>query len=66
MKDGGWIYVAMRESTVGEEATPEALTRIFNHAEFAPAGPAEEATENSKRLHRGIFRKVEVGPRVRR
>lgn len=39
-------------------AAPGALTRLFNHAEFAPAGSAEEAEENGERLLRGIFRKV--------
>lgn len=61
MKDGAWIYVTIRERTVGEDATPEALTRLFNHAEFALAGPAEETHENGERLLRGIFRKVDVG-----
>lgn len=61
LKIGGWIYVAMAEHTVGEEATPEALTRLFGHAGFVPAGPAEEAVENGGRLLRGIFRKVDAG-----
>ena len=61
VKDGAWIYVTIREGTVGEEATPEALTRLFNHAEFVPAGAAEEAKEDGERLLRGIFRKVDGG-----
>lgn len=59
LKTGGWIYVTMSEATVGEEATPEALTRLLNHAEFAPAGRAEEDLENRERLLRGIFRNVD-------
>lgn len=58
MKDGAWIYATMHEGTVGEEATPEALTRLFNRAEFAPAGSAERNDEDGERLLRGIFRKV--------
>ena len=61
LKTGGWIYVAMRRRTVGEEPTPEALTRLFDQAGFVPAGPAEEAAENGERLLRGIFRKVDAG-----
>ena len=49
----------MHEGTVGEEATPEALTRLFNRAEFASAGTAEEAEEEGERLLRGVFRKVD-------
>ena len=61
LKTGGWIYVAMRRRTVGEEATSEALTRLFDEAGFVPAEPAEEAAENGERLLRGIFRKVDAG-----
>lgn len=61
LKTGGWIYVAMHEQTVGEEATPQALDRLLNHSDFAPAGVTEEALENGQRVLRGIFRKVEVG-----
>ncbi len=59
LKTGGWIYVAMSEQTVGEEATPETLTLLFNHAGFASAGLAEEDVENGERLLRGIFRRVD-------
>ena len=58
-KDGAWIYATMHEGTVGEEATPEALTRLFNRAEFASAGTAEDAEEEGERLLRGVFRKVD-------
>lgn len=61
LKTGGWIYVAMRERTVGEEATPKAFTQLFDQAGFVPAGPAEEANENGERLLRGIFRIVDAG-----
>ena len=44
----------------GEETTPEGLTRLFNHAEFASAGPTEEADEDGERRLRGIFRMVDV------
>jgi len=58
LKTGGWIYVAMRERTVGEEATPEAFTQLFDQAGFVPAGPEEEAVGNGESLLRGIFRKI--------
>ena len=61
LKTGGWIYVAMRRRAVGEEATPEAFTQLFDQAGFVPAGPVVEATENGERLLRGIFRKVDAG-----
>ena len=59
MKDGGWIYVVMREATVGEEATPEALVCLFDHAKIATAGPIEAAKDEGQQLLRGIFRKVD-------
>ena len=60
MEAGAWIYVTVREPTVGEDATPEALSRLFNYAEFAFAGPAEEAYEDGENVLRGIFRKVDA------
>lgn len=60
LRTGGWIYVAIREQTVGEEATRQALDRLMNHAEFAQAGVTEEAEEYGERVLRGIFRKVDA------
>lgn len=59
LKPGGWVYVAMREETVGEDATPEALTKLFEHAGYALAERPVLDQEGEPVL-RGIYRKVDA------
>lgn len=60
---GGWMIVAMYADATGEEAEPDTLVKLMAEAGLAlaerPAADTDEAPEGTRRLLRGVFRRVD-------